>query len=136
VRHIRFAFSTLSEECVSEVRNCCGQQFSVVFLRRQEDKVDETFGHHRRQVGNIDVLLALYVFPNHLIDFAVQTVLRCAFVFWHDLNSPMQRNNSVKVYVFVPVLGAIRAWRPRVAIPLSSLMPNETVESARFGKEN
>jgi hypothetical protein len=59
---------------VSEVRNCCGQQFSVVFLRRQEDKVDETFGHPRRQVGNIDVLLPLYVFSNYLIDFAVQTM--------------------------------------------------------------
>jgi hypothetical protein len=74
VRGIRAAFNrpALFEERVPKMRNRFSQQFSVLFLWSEENKLDEAFRHLRRQLRHVDRLLPLNVLPNQLVDFAMQ----------------------------------------------------------------
>jgi hypothetical protein len=68
VRRNRIPFDRpgLFQKHLTEVRDADGQQFCLLFLGSKENKIDQTFGHSRCQVGNIDLLLPLNVLLNQI----------------------------------------------------------------------
>jgi hypothetical protein len=73
---------------MAKVGNCCGEQVPMLFLRPEEDELDQAFRHSRRQVGDIDILVPFNVIPNYFIDFAMQTAVRRTLILRHDVISP------------------------------------------------
>ena len=57
----------------------------LLFIRSTKNKVDQAFGHSRRQLSKVDRLMPLDVLLNQVIDLAVQAALRSTLVLSHDL---------------------------------------------------